>query len=408
MEFRNHTLDNGLDIIAECSDSAYSMAMAFYVNTGSRDETAAVAGVSHFLEHMVFKGTPNRSAADVNRQLDEIGSQSNAFTSEEHTVYYAAVLPDYQSQALELLADIMRPSLRQEDFDTEKKVIIEEIRKYDDQPPYGAHERCMANYFGTHPLGQSVLGTVDSVSAMTRDAMMGYFEQRYSPGNIKLVATGNVDFDQLVVQAEQHCGKWKSFDTARQPHPVPANQGIDVIARESATQQYLIQISSAPSATDDLRFAHRLMTTIFGDEGGSRLFWELVDTGMAEYAVTGNYEYDGAGVTMGFFSCSPDSATEIMERVKSLQETIQANGVTEDELEMAKSKLCSQLVRRAERPANRLFAVGNNWAQRGCYRSISDVVDSFRSVTTADIAKTLAQHPLTETASVLAGPLQSI
>ena len=131
MEFRNHTLDNGLEIVAECSKSAYSMALAFYVNTGSRDETAEVAGVSHFLEHMVFKGTPNRSAGDVNRQLDEIGSQSNAFTSEEHTVYYAAVLPDYQSEALELLADIMRPSLRQEDFDTEKKVIIEEIRKYD-------------------------------------------------------------------------------------------------------------------------------------------------------------------------------------------------------------------------------------------------------------------------------------
>ena len=406
MQFRNHTLDNGLEIIAECSENAYSMALAFFVNTGSRDEYEGVSGVSHFLEHMVFKGTPNRKAADVNRELDEIGSQSNAFTSEEHTVYYAAVLPDYQQKALELLSDIMRPSLRQDDFDTEKKVIIEEIHKYDDQPPYGAHERCMANYFGAHPLGQSVLGTIDSVTALSRDAMMSYFEKRYSPGNIKLVATGKVDFDQLIVDAEKFCGHWKSFETSRAPSTVAGNIGTEYITRDNVSQQYLIQISPAPSATDELRFAHRLMAAIFGDDGGSRLFWELVDTGLAEYAMTGNYEYEGAGITMGFFSSSPDSIPEVMERIDRLKQQIQSDGVTADELAMAKSKLCSQLVRRAERPASRLFAVGNNWVQRGSYVSVADIVESFRNVTIDDIAATLAKHPLTQTASVLAGPLQ--
>ena len=112
MKFRDHTLDNGLRIIAECNPKAYSTAIGFFVNTGARDEQTSVAGVSHFLEHMVFKGTPNRSAADVNRELDEIGSHSNAFTSEEHTVYYAAVVPEYQTQVIDLLADILRPSLR--------------------------------------------------------------------------------------------------------------------------------------------------------------------------------------------------------------------------------------------------------------------------------------------------------
>ena len=118
-----------------------------------------IAGVSHFLEHMTFKGTPHRSADDVNRELDELGSHSNAYTSEEQTVYYATVLPEYQQPTLNLLADIMRPSLRQEDFDTEKQVILEEILKYEDQPPFGAHEKCMAAYFQQHPLGNSILGT---------------------------------------------------------------------------------------------------------------------------------------------------------------------------------------------------------------------------------------------------------
>src|SRR4029453_7889772 len=146
--------------------------------------------VSHFLEHMMFKGTPSRTAEDVNRDFDEMGAHYNAFTSEENTVYYAAVLPEHQSRAVELLADIIRPSLREEDFNTEKKVIIEEIRMYEDQPPFGADEKGKAVHFGKPPLGRSVLGTVQSIEQLPVDAMRGYFRNRYSPGNITLVAAG--------------------------------------------------------------------------------------------------------------------------------------------------------------------------------------------------------------------------
>ncbi|CAE7507655.1 ptrA, partial [Symbiodinium sp. CCMP2456] len=199
----------------EVNPNAYSLATAFFVKTGSRDETPEVAGVSHFLEHMVFKGTSRRTAEDVNRELDELGAQSNAFTSEEQTVYYAVVLPELQHQIVDLLADIMRPTLRQEDFDTEKKVILEEIMKYDDQPPYGGHEKSMAAWFGEHPLGNSVLGTQDSVGNLTQQQMMSYFEQRYSPTNMTLVASGNVDFDALVEQANELCGSWKKYSVNR-------------------------------------------------------------------------------------------------------------------------------------------------------------------------------------------------
>ena len=141
MELSHTTLDNGLEVLGECNDEVHSVAVAFYVNTGARDETADVAGVSHFLEHMLFKGTPTRTAEQVNREFDAMGAYTNAATSKETTVYYSTVLPEYLDPVMELWSDLMRPSLREEDFDMEKQVIIEEIRMYDDQPPFGADDR---------------------------------------------------------------------------------------------------------------------------------------------------------------------------------------------------------------------------------------------------------------------------
>ncbi len=198
MEFLKHTLPNGLQIVAECNEAAYSTAVGFFVNTGARDENDAIAGVSHFLEHMVFKGTPTRSADDVNREFDEMGAHYNAFTNEENTVFYAAVLPEHQCRAVDLLADILRPSLRADDFETEKQVILEEIQMYEDQPPFGADDKGRAMHFGAHPLGRSVLGTAESVRGLTSEAMGEYFRRRYSPGNIVLAAAGRIDFAGLV------------------------------------------------------------------------------------------------------------------------------------------------------------------------------------------------------------------
>src|SRR5215475_7785718 len=171
MPFHSHTLPNGLQVIGEISPSARSVALGFFVRTGSRDETPEVAGVSHFLEHMVFKGTPHRSAFDVNRDFDRIGADYNAFTSEENTVFHAAILPEYLPQAVDILADILRPSLRNEDFDTEKQVILEEIGMYEDQPTWAAYDNAKRIYFADHPLGNSILGTPASIKALKRDQM---------------------------------------------------------------------------------------------------------------------------------------------------------------------------------------------------------------------------------------------
>ena len=250
----------------------YSTALGFFVNTGARDENDAVAGVSHFLEHMAFKGTPSRSADDVNREFDEMGAHYNAFTNEENTVFYAAVLPEHQDQAVDLLADILRPSLREDDFNTEKQVILEEIQMYEDQPPFGADDKCRALHYGAHPLGRSVLGTAESVGGLSAEAMLDYFRRRYSPGNIVLAGAGRIDFDALVDLAERRCGDWTPAATGRTVEPAAARDGFQVLHKETATQQYVLQLAAGPAAEDADRYAAKLLATVLGDDSGSRLY----------------------------------------------------------------------------------------------------------------------------------------
>jgi predicted Zn-dependent peptidase len=408
MQFRHHTLDNGLEIVAELAPGAYSSAYAFFVRTGARDESDAISGVSHFLEHMVFKGSDKRSAAEVNRDLDDLAANSNAFTSEEQTVYFATTLPEEQGKIVELLADMMRPSLRQDEFDTEKQVILEEIAKYDDQPPYGAHEKCMAAFFGAHPLGRSVLGTTESVGGLARDQMLDYFRQRYSPRNMILAASGNVSWDDLLAHAQDSCGAWQTFDAPRVLANVVPQQGWQVIHKPQATQQYVVQLSAAPAAEDEDRYAARLLGTIVGDDTGSRLFWELVDTGLAETAAWGPHEFQRAGVFMTYLSCAPEETADNLARIREILADVQADGVTAGELELAKNKTCAHIVLQAERPTNRLFAVGNAWLQRRQYKTVREAVESYRRVTLADIRAVVEKYPLTRQATVAVGPLTEL
>jgi predicted Zn-dependent peptidase len=344
----------------------------------------------------------------VNRDLDDLAANSNAYTSEEQTVYFATTLPEDQGKIVELLADMMRPSLRQDDFDTEKKVILEEIAKYEDQPPYGANEKCMAAFFGAHPLGRSVLGTTASVGNLARDQMFAYFEQRYSPRNMVLAAAGNVDWDNLLKQAEQTSGRWKAFDAPRAlPNAIPQH-AWQVIHKPQATQQYVMQIAAGPAAEDDDRYAARLLGTIVGDDTGSRLFWELVDTGKAEMAAFGAHEFQHAGIFVTYLACAPEQSAENLSCIRKVLADVAANGVTADELLLAQNKTCAHMVLQAERPTNRLFAVGNAWIQRRQYKTVREAVEAYRRVTLADIAAVLKKYPLNHPATVAVGPLTDL
>src|SRR5438876_8148632 len=247
LQFHHHVLENGLNMIGETTPSSRSAALGFFVRTGARDETPAVSGVSHFLEHMVFKGTPRRSALDVNRDFDRIGAHYNAFTSEENTVFYAAVLPEYLPQAVDILADILRPSLRPSDFDMEKNVIIEEIGMYEDQPMWSAYDHAKRAYFADHPLGNSILGSPDSIRALTRDQMHQYFERRYVAPNITVVIAGSFDWDRLLALVEERCGAWSTGPVGRQGVRDTRGSGkFEVLTKNKVIQEHVFLISLGP------------------------------------------------------------------------------------------------------------------------------------------------------------------
>jgi predicted Zn-dependent peptidase len=404
MEFLTHVLPNGLQIVAECNPQAYSTAIMFIVQAGARDESDEIAGVSHFLEHMAFKGTPTRSADDVNRELDEMGSHCNAETSEETTIYYAPVLPEYQTWSTEVLADILRPSLRENDFETEKKVILEEIQMVEDQPPFGADDKCRAAFYGDHPLGRSVLGTTASIEALPVAAMRDYFRLRYAPGNIILAAAGHIAFDRMIADCQRLCGDWEPADCPRVIEPPQPRSGFQRMTRASATQQYLLRMSAGPAASSGDRYAAKILSIILGDDSGSRLYWELVDPGMAEVAALVHGDYQGAGVFFTQIHCDPQDADEVYERAMQVYETAHAQGITEVELQRAKNKVRSHLVLSSERPSERMLNVGDDWFYRRQYRSLDEDLDLFASIKLDHVAEILNRYSLVDGTTLTIGP----
>lgn len=389
--FCETTLDNGLRIAAEIDPRGYSASFGYFVRTGSRDECDIESGCSHFLEHMLFKGTARRSAKDVNRELDELGGNSNAFTSEEQTVYYATVLPKYQSRIVDLLSDLLRPSLRQSDFDAERQVILEEIAKYEDQPPFGAFERVMERYFSPRGLGRRILGTNESITSMQRQTMNDYFSRRYRPENIVLAAAGNVDFDALVADAQRLTAAWADLESAAPPPADPLDQLPVGIATDAtllspdASQAYLVRAVGGPGANDQDRYAARLLAGVLGDDSGSRLFWELIDTGRAESCSMWLQEFMDTGVLFTLLVCAPDDLASNRRLIDQAIERVVDGGVRTEELEQVKNKAIAGSIMANERPSNRMFDVGTNWQFRGEFISLDEMLQQIRAVTIEDL-----------------------
>ncbi|MCI0701361.1 MAG: insulinase family protein, partial [Planctomycetia bacterium] len=333
MQFHSHRLPNGLQLIGEISPSARSVAVGFFVRTGSRDETPAEAGLSHFLEHMMFKGTPRRTALDVNLDFDRIGASYNASTSEENTVYHAAVLPEYLPRVVDILTDMLRPSLRGDDFDTEKNVILEEIKMYDDQPEWVTWENARRLFYSPHPLGNSVAGTLESVSALTREQMHDYFSRRYAANNVVVSAAGNFDWNEFVKLIGEACSGWNTDTVGRDNRTEwTGTPGLHVLTREKVQQEYMMFTSSAPPADSKLRYAADTVALAVGDHSGSRLYWALVDPGLAETADCSYYENDASGSVVVSVSCEPENTAGNAAVVAEVLAAIQRDGITNEEL----------------------------------------------------------------------------
>jgi predicted Zn-dependent peptidase len=357
---------------------------------------------------MLFKGSERRTGDDVNREFDEIGAQYNAFTSEENTVYYGSVLPEFQSRVLDLLTDLLHPSLRAEDFEVEKKVILEEIALYEDRPRFTVMDVARETYFGGHSLGNRVLGTTASITALSRDQMAEYFHRRYAPNNLSLVLTGNYDWEAALRQVEPLTDDWGPAEARRVLGEPPVQPTARIVATEKFNRAHLALLSPGISAQDERRYAADIISHALGAAVGSRLYWALVDPGLAETAIMGHSEEDGAGVFQTYVSCSPERAQEIVDAIRRVWKNAMDEGITQEELDRAKRKLASGTVIRGETPFGRLIQVGFDWQYRRALEPIDRTIDDLLAVPLSQANDLLATRPFDKTTLVSLGPVSAL
>jgi len=404
MEFKKETLANGLDLIGEVNRAAKSAAVGFFVKTGSRDETKQINGVSHFLEHMLFKGTEKLNAIEVNEAFDRTGAEFNAGTSWENTVYYAAVLPEYLEQVTNLWIELMRPALREDDFDLEKNVIKEEIAMYRDTPSFDVMDKCQRLYFEEHPCGNSVLGSEESIESLTSEQMREYFTRRYAPNNIVFACAGNFDWDQICSVVDSPCSQWRSQPLGRELGEAPGGKKKKRIEKANLVREHICLMSAGPRAQDETKFAAAILGIIIGDSVGSRFYWELVDKALAEVAVTQFCPMDGVGVFYNSICCSPENVSTVLGIVEDIFQSLCEGGIKQEELTKAKNKILSKLVLENELPMGRLSALGSNWVYLKQYRTIEDDIGAIKAVTIDDVHSLIKRYTPGEFTQFSIGP----
>ncbi len=404
LSFQETTLPNGLRVIGEHNPEAKSFAAGYFVNTGARDETPEVSGVSHFLEHMMFKGTARRSAEAINREFDELGANYNAYTSEEHTVYYGAVLPERGEKLLDLLSDMMRPALRDEDFEVEKNVILEEIAMYQDRPSYRVFDLGVERFFDGHPLGQSVLGSVQSIGDLSRGQMRGYFASRYAPNNMLLALAGNYDWERVLAQTAELTGGWQPFESARRYPELSPRSGLERVADPSLGRVHAAVYAPGVSAQDPLRYAAAVLAACLGDDSGSRLYWDIVDKGLADSASLSHDSSDRAGAFVGYLSTAPEHLEGVLETYLATLAAAEQGGLREDEWQRAQRKLATSLTLRGETPFGRLMSFGGSYLYTERYQSVAEVVEAVFAARREEAAEILAGRPFTRPFALVLAP----
>ncbi|GIW97317.1 MAG: zinc protease [Pirellulaceae bacterium] len=386
MELIDYRPPGGPQILALHDPAALTASYGWFVNTGARDESADIAGASHFLEHMVFKGTARRSAEQINRELDYLGARSNAFTSEDRTVYYASVLPECQGQAVDLLSDLMQPRLDQDLFELERQVILEEIAMYDDQPPYGAFERAAELFFGDHPLARRVLGTIESVSDLSVEQLQEYHQRRYTKDNMLFVAAGRLRVDELIAQVERLSRDFPAQASSSPQPSVEFHRQSAAVEKGLAHQHYVVMMWPGISWSDERRFALRLLAAAIADSSSSRLFWELIDNGRAETAFVYPQFFRDCGCLTGMLCCAPQDAAEVEEIFVRTVSGVRARPIDARELELARQRITSGLILADEYPQHRMFALGSAWLERQEFLSLDALLAKYAAVDVDDVA----------------------
>jgi len=369
-----------------------SIAVGFWVGTGSRDEDPKVAGASHFLEHLLFKGTERRTARDIAESVDEVGGDSNAFTTKEYTAFYIRVLSEAQALAIDLLSDIMwAPAFRLVDVEAEREVIGEEILMHAEEPADLVHELFAATLFPDHSLGRDVLGDEKTISAMERDQIAAFHAQHYRPANIVLSAAGDLDHDEIVASTERaFTGSVGGVQPARVAPAQPG--GGRVVLNRPGEQAHLVVGVSALDRDDEDRYALAAVNHVLGGGMSSRLFQEIRERrGLAYSVYSYRASYQGAGALAIYVGTSPARAGEVHGLIEAELDRLVADGISERELAMAKSHLLGSLALSLEDSGARMSRLGRSELVHGRVPPVEELEQRLQELTMADVERVVAR-----------------
>ena len=382
MHYDLTTLPNGLRIITESMPSLRSVALGCWIDTGTRDENDNEAGVSHFLEHLLFKGSEKLSARQVNETFDAIGAESNAFTSKESTCYWTRLLDQDVPVGLDILAEIIqRPAFRINEIDSERQVVVEEINMNEDDPSDVAFENFSTAVFSGHPLESPVLGTRESIRGVTRDEIHGYWKRRYGAGSMVVAAAGSVDHEEVVEMVTERFGDWSGEGVDHQFSEAGIKPGVKLNRRDTE-QAHLILGGPGLHRSDERRWAFEVLNHIMGSGMSSRLFREVREERGLAYAIYGfklAYADNGAwGVHVGTTPHQTETALNVIryELAKVVEE-----GITLDELERAKGSMRGGLALSLEDANSRMVRLGRDELTGMPHFSVDERLEKLEGVT---------------------------
>jgi predicted Zn-dependent peptidase len=383
------TLSNGVRVITEAMPHVRSVAVGIWIGTGSRRETPERNGISHFIEHMLFKGTVRRSAEDIARSVDSIGGNLDAFTAKELVCFNTKVLDQHLSLAFDVLADlVLNPLFREEDIEKEKGVILEEIKMEADSPDYLVHEIFSANFWKDHPLGKPILGTRETVKRFDRNAVMEYYSAAYVPSGLIVTAAGNLTHERLVALVREH------FEDQKPGAPLPPETAPNTHARialrskKSLEQVHLcLGVPSYPLPHQE-RFACYVLNTLLGGGMSSRLFQNIRERQGLAYAVFSELNpYRDTGCLSIYAGTSLESARQVVESILKEFRQLKENPIPDEELRRAKDHLKGSLMLSLESTASRMSNLARQEMYFGRFFTLDELVESIESVTAGDVQR---------------------
>jgi predicted Zn-dependent peptidase len=392
-------LPGGLRVVTESLPSVRSAAFGIWVGVGSRDEDVPHAGATHYLEHLLFKGTGKRTALEISAAMDEVGGELNAFTGKEYTCYYARVLDADLPLAIDVLSDMVTSSLIEpRDVDAERGVILEEIAMNDDDPSDSVHEAFAAHLFGDTPLGRPILGTVDSINAITREQIAEHYHARYTPPSLVVAAAGNLEHERVVETVRQSFSHVLSDDSPaaapRLAGPAEAGEagtGVRLISR-GIEQANLILGCEGLSRTDGRRFALGVLNAALGGGMSSRLFQEVREKrGLAYSVYSFSSQHADTGIWGVYVGCLPSKADEVLAICQDEVAKVVSDGLDDAELERGKGQLRGSIVLGLEDPSSRMSRLGKAELVYPRLEPVDEIIASISAVTHDDVRRVAAE-----------------